>query len=57
MQNIEIVEKLKALNSMIEDFRDRMDMDAVDDEDVECKDGECKKEMPETVAIEMKGVK
>lgn len=27
MQNIEIVEKLKALNSMIEDFLDKMDMD------------------------------
>lgn len=57
MQNIEIVEKLKALNSMIEDFLDKMDMDAVDDEDEECEDGECKEEMPETVEIEMKGVK
>ena len=62
MDNRETLERLKMLNSLLEDFLDRMDMDAVDDEDVECKDGECKdgeckEEMPETVAIEMKGVK
>ena len=62
MDNRETLERLKMLNSLLEDFLDRMDMDAVDDEDVdgedvECKDGECKKQMPETVAIEMKGVK
>ena len=57
MDNRETLERLKMLNSLIEDFIDRIDMDAVDDEDVECKDGECKEEMPETVAIEMKGVK
>ena len=57
MDNRETLEKLKMLNSLLEDFLDRMDMDAVDDEDVECKDGECKEEAPETVAIEMKGVK
>ena len=57
MDNKETLERLKMLNSLLEDFIDRMDMDAVDDEDVECKDGECKEEMPETVAIEMKGVK
>ena len=57
MDNRETLERLKMLNSLLEDFLDRMDMDAVDDEDVECKDGEYKEEMPETVAIEMKGVK
>ena len=57
MNNRETLERLKMLNSLLEDFLDRMDMDSVDDEDVECKDGECKEEMPETVAIEMKGVK
>lgn len=57
MDNRETLERLKMLNSLLEDFLDRMDMDAVDDEDVECKDGECKRETPETVAIEMKGVK
>ena len=57
MDNRETLERLRMLNSLLEDFLDRMDMDAVDDEDVECKDGECKEEMPETVAIEMKGVK
>lgn len=57
MDNRETLEKLKMLNSLLEDFLDRMDMDAVDDEDVECKDGECKDEMPKTVEIEMKGVK
>ena len=67
MDNRETLERLKMLNSLLEDFLDRMDMDAVDDEDVECKDGECEygeckdgkceKETPETVAIEMKGVK
>ena len=67
MDNRETLERLKMLNSLLEDFLDRMDMDAVDDEDVECKDGECKdgeckdgeceKETPETVAIKMKGVK
>lgn len=57
MDNRETLERLKMLNSLLEDFLDRMDMDAVDDEDVECKDGECKEEMPKTVAIEMKGVK
>ena len=67
MDNRETLERLKMLNSLLEDFLDRMDMDAVDDEDeeckdgeckdVECKDGECKEGMPETVAIEMKGVK
>lgn len=57
MDNRETLERLKMLNSLLEDFLDRMDMDAVDDEDVECKDGECKDEMPKTVAIEMKGVK
>ena len=62
MDNRETLERLKMLNSLLEDFLDRMDMDAVDDEDVECKDGECeygecKKETPETVVIKMKGVK
>ena len=57
MNNRETLERLKMLNSLLEDFLDRMDMDAVDDEDEECKDGEGKEEMPETVAIEMKGVK
>ena len=57
MDNRETLEKLKMLNSLLEDFLDRMDMDAVDDEDVECEDGECKEKTPETVAIEMKGVK
>ena len=57
MDNKETLERLKMLNSLLEDFLDRMDMDAVDDEDEECKDGECKEEMPETVAIERKGVK
>ena len=46
MDNRETLERLKMLNSLLEDFLDRMDMDAVDDEDVddedvECKDGEC----------------
>lgn len=64
MDNRETLERLKMLNSLLEDFLDRMDMDAVDDEDEdkECEDGECKRmerkdEMPKTVAIEMKGVK
>ena len=67
MDNRETLERLKMLNSLLEDFLDRMDMDAVDDEDVECKDGECEygeckdgeceKETPETVAIKLKGVK
>lgn len=57
MDNRETLERLKMLNSLLEDFLDRMDMDAVDDEDEECKDGECKEGTPETVAIEMKGVK
>lgn len=67
MDNRETLERLKMLNSLLEDFLDRMDMDAVDDEDVECKDGECEygeckdgeceKETPETVVIKMKGVK
>ena len=49
MDNRETLERLKMLNSLLEDFLDRMDMDAVndedvvDDEDVECKDGECKR--------------
>ena len=49
MDNRETLESLKMLNSLLEDFLDRMDMDAVDDEDVvddeevECKDGECKR--------------
>ena len=67
MDNRETLERLKMLNSLLEDFLDRMDMDAVDDEDVECKDGECEygeckdgeceKETPETVVIKLKGVK
>ena len=57
MDNRETLERLKMLNSLLEDFLDRMDMDAVDDEDAECEDGECKEETPETVTIEMKGVK
>lgn len=57
MNNRETLERLKMLNSLLEDFLDRMDMDAVDDEDQKCEDGECKEEMPKTVAIEMKGVK
>ena len=57
MDNRETLERLKMLNSLLEDFLDRMDMDAVDDEDVECKDGECEKETPETVTIKLKGVK
>lgn len=57
MDNRETLERLKMLNSLLEDFLDRMDMDAVDDEDVECKYGERKEEMPETVEIEMKGGK
>lgn len=57
MDNRETLERLKMLNSLLEDFLDRMDMDAVDDEDVECKYGECKEEMPKTVEIEMKGGK
>ena len=62
MDNRETLERLKMLNSLLEDFLDRMDMDAVDDEDVEYKDGECEygeceKETPETVVIKMKGVK
>ena len=57
MDNKETLERLKMLNSLLEDFLDRMDMDAVDDEDVEFKYGEFKEEKPETVAIEMKGVK
>lgn len=57
MDNRETLERLKMLNSLLEDFLDRMDMDAVDDEDVEFEDGKCKEEMPETVEIEMKGVK
>ena len=67
MDNRETLERLKMLNSLLEDFLDRMDMDAVDDEYVECKDGECEygeckggeceKETPETVVIKMKGVK
>lgn len=43
MDNRETLERLKMLNSLLEDFLDRMDMDAVDDEDEECKDGECKR--------------
>ncbi len=43
MDNRETLERLKMLNSLLEDFLDRMDMDAVDDEDVECEDGECKR--------------
>lgn len=43
MENRETLERLKMLNSLLEDFLDRMDMDAVDDEDEECKDGECKR--------------
>ena len=42
MDNRETLERLKMLNSLLEDFLDRMDMDAVDDEDAECEDGECK---------------
>ena len=59
MDNRETLERLKMLNSLLEDFLDRMDMDAVDDkdEDKECEDGECEKETPETVAIELKGGK
>lgn len=57
MDNRETLEKLKMLNSLLEDFLDRMDMDAVDDEDVERKYGESKEEMPETVEIELKGGK
>lgn len=57
MDKKETLERLKMLNSLLEDFLDRMDMDAVDDEDVKCEDGKCKEEMPETVEIEMKGVK
>lgn len=41
MQNIEIVEKLKALNSMIEDFLDKMDMDEAE---IDEKDGEKKED-------------
>ena len=46
MQNIEIVEKLKALNSMIEDFLDKMDMDEAEIDECENgeKDGEKKEE-------------
>ena len=45
MENRETLERLKMLNSLLEDFLDRMDMDAVDDEDEdkECEDGECKR--------------
>ena len=45
MDNRETLERLKMLNSLLEDFLDRMDMDAVDDEDEdkECEDGECKR--------------
>ena len=57
MDNRETLERLKMLNSLLEDFLDRMDMDSVDDEDTECEDGECKEETPKTVEIEMKGVK
>lgn len=57
MDKKETLERLKMLNSLLEDFLDRMDMDAVDDEDVEFEDGKYKEEMPETVEIEMKGVK
>lgn len=57
MDNRETLEKLKMLNSLLEDFLDRMDMDAVDDEDEECKDGKCEEKTPETVAIELKGGK
>lgn len=57
MDNRETLEKLKMLNSLLEDFLDRMDMDAVDDEDEEYKDGEREEETPETVAIELKGGK
>ena len=35
MDNRETLERLKMLNSLLEDFLDRMDMDAVDEEDVE----------------------
>lgn len=44
MDNRETLERLKMLNSLMEDFLDRMDMDAVEDEE----------ETPETVAIELK---
>lgn len=59
MDNRETLERLKMLNSLLEDFLDRMDMDAVDDEDEdeECKDGECEDDTPKTVAIELKGGK
>ena len=43
MDNRETLERLKMLNSLLEDFLDRMDMDAVDDEVEECEDGECKR--------------
>lgn len=42
MQNIEIVEKLKALNSMIEDFLDKMDMDEAEIGECESGEKECK---------------
>lgn len=49
MDNRETLERLKMLNSLLEDFLDRMDMDDVDDvdavydDDEECENGECKR--------------
>lgn len=44
MDNRETLEKLKMLNSLLEDFLDRMDMDAADEEDDEYEDKkECKR--------------
>lgn len=42
MENKEIVKKLKVLNSMIEEFLDKMDIDAAEDDDE--KSSEDKKE-------------
>ena len=39
MENTEILKKLKVLNSMIEDFLDKMDMDDAEDEKAKKSDG------------------
>lgn len=39
MENTEILKKLKVLNSMIEDFLDKMDMDDAEDEKSKKSDG------------------
>lgn len=39
MENTEILKKLKVLNSMIEDFLDKMDMDDAEDEKEKKSDG------------------